>query len=459
MANLFDTIKQTINRSWDDRICIGVTGLSQSGKSTFITSFINQIQKHDAKNARLREFVAATNHRIHAVKLLPLEDRALPLFDYTRAINGLSGDTPRWPDSTSDISGVLIQIELKDGRKTKKVYVEVRDYPGEWLVDLPMREQSFAQWSEFIQRQLSEEPRRSFASNPLAALSAVNPFDEYNDLAAKKLKYAYCEFLRDCKAHSPSLSLLQPGRFLQPGAYNGHQMLDFYPLLSCVGFDEKALKRAPDNSVYKVLEKRYSQYKSELIETFFDDFISPVEKQVVLVDVLNVLNGGKHYVDDMINALDMIGASFRYKSRFFSSNIKEVMYIGTKADHVLKEEHDHIRDLLSDIVSRSIENIKDHKVAFTSEAIAAIRCSQEVADVDRPINVLKAHGDDGSVIKYEPPQIPDHIPSSTREWLAFDGWRWPKLTPPKGVRVARDQAIQHIHMDYVIQKLIGDLCK
>ena len=463
MVHLTDAIKTRFNRVWDNRICIGVTGLSQSGKSTFITSFINQLRNHGSKNARLGKLSIAINHRIHQVKIHPLEDRELPLFDYDKAIRGLSQNEPRWPDSTTDISGVLIEVVLKNGKTLigkaafKSIFIEIRDYPGEWLVDLPMRSMSFYQWSTFIGKQLQSEPRLKIDGNPFSALSAINPFQEYNPDVISKLQQQYCNFLRNCKSNSPSLSLLQPGRFIQPGKNTQSSMLDFVPLVGCTNFDQEAVSKSHQYTYYKILEQRYETYKSQLIESFFKEFISPVQRQVVLVDVLNVLNGGKSFVDDMVEALDMISESFKYKKGWFSSSIEQVHYIATKVDHVVVGDHDNITNLLGCIVKQSLEGIKDHRVKYKVDAVASVRSS--VAEVDSKLGMeaIKAYDEIGKVIKYLPPRIPDHIPHGV-EWDAFNGWRWPKLSPPKGIRASHDQTLPHIRMDYVLESLIGDLC-
>lgn len=463
MTIIGEKLKTRFNRVYHKRICVGVTGLSQSGKSTFITSLINQLRQHDAKNSKLGKFTAAINHKIHLVKLHPLEDSRLPMYEYESSIAGLSGSHPCWPKSTTDISGILIELVLKNGKNIlrrdtfKSVFIEIRDYPGEWLVDLPMMEMTFSQWSKALRRQLERSPRADMECNPLMHLSAVDPLSVADPVHVEQLNSRYVNFLRQCKKASPSLSLLQPGRFLQPGGFSGHPMMSFVPLTSCENIDETTLKKADKSSYFKVLEARYEEYKSKCIETFFNDFIAPVNKQVILIDVLNVLNGGEVYVEDMIETLDMISESFKYKKGFFSSSIKQVHFIATKVDHAFIRDHDGITHLLGEIVKRSLESIKDHKVKYKVDSVASVRSSVEDVDSITSSPAIRAYNDAGEVIKYSPPKVPDHIPEGA-EWDAFSGWRWPKLGPPRGTRVSRDQAIQHIRMDYVIENLIGDLC-
>ena len=52
----------------------------------------------------------------------------------------------RWPDATRDESGCLLEIRFRNRpgllRRGKpgisRLYLEIRDYPGEWLLDLPL---------------------------------------------------------------------------------------------------------------------------------------------------------------------------------------------------------------------------------------------------------------------------------------------------------------------------------
>lgn len=463
--SLYDSIRTQFNRFVDDRICIGVTGLSKSGKSTFITSFINQLLQHDATNAQLGEFSPWQNSYIHSVDLLPLEDRNLPTFDYGAAINGLSGDNPQWPESTTDISGILLRINLQKNKSKNpsSVYVEIRDYPGEWLVDLPMRNMDFVQWSAFILEQFSRSPRTNIEGNPLKALSTLDPLAPFDSSHLDNALEQYMRFLKTCKQHNPPLSLLQPGRFLQPGQYAGFPMMMFVPLINCAGIPSEVLKKADKHSLFKVLEQRYEEYKQVCIEDFFKEFIAPVNRQVVLVDALTVLNGGAEYLDDMIEALDRITSSFNYGSRWYSSGIERVHFIASKVDHVLNEHHDSTQRLLENIIKETTKRIRkrhrdNYQIEAETSAVASIRSSQDEPLPNSHERCVVAWGSEGKKVKYTPPAIPDHIPS-TEEWKAFIGWHWPQLNPPKGTRVSQDQAIQHIRMDRVIKSLIGDLCK
>jgi len=456
-----DDAKTLINRAIQNRVCIGITGLSRSGKSTFITSLINQLKQHGARNARLGGFSPWLKKRIIQVIEHPLENRYLPRFDYEQAADSLSGSSPHWPAPTRDISGVLLEIRLADkswfGRKThKSVFIELRDYPGEWLVDLPLLKMSFRDWCIEVEKQLSREPRSRFSNNPLESLRTLDPFSDYDDTVIDTQRAAYIDFLHSCKQQSPPLTIIQPGRFIEPGTQAGHPALHFIPLVSCSKYTEAQLQAADKDSYFKQLETIFESYKSDIVKPFFKAFIEPIDRQVVLVDVLNVLHGGEAYLHEMMHALEAIGESFEYDGGLFHSRIEKVLYAATKVDQVVSQDHDNVRHLLSSIVRKSLERIQGAQADLRVEAVASVRSSH--AQTQGNEEILKGISTDGDAIGFVNPRIPDHIPSDS-EFAAFIDWKLPELNPPKGIRANQDQAIPHIRMDEVLHNLMGDICR
>lgn len=71
------------------------------------------------------------------------------------------------------------------------------------------------------------------------------------------------------------------------------EIIPFFPLLGLRQYDREALENASDNSLYKVMLKRYDDYVSMIVEPFFNDYFKKVDRQVVLIDVLKALSGGR----------------------------------------------------------------------------------------------------------------------------------------------------------------------
>ena len=70
-----EQMSTTLQRLNDRRICLGITGLSQSGKSTFVTSLIDQLINY--KTSALSGFSPVLQKRLMGVKLLPLSNKKI----------------------------------------------------------------------------------------------------------------------------------------------------------------------------------------------------------------------------------------------------------------------------------------------------------------------------------------------------------------------------------------------
>ncbi len=83
---------------------------------------------------------------------MPQPDAAVPRFPQEAHLAALmAGDDRRWPQSTQRISEVSVEItyESKAGLTggPSTLILDIVDYPGEWLLDLPLIEQDYASWA------------------------------------------------------------------------------------------------------------------------------------------------------------------------------------------------------------------------------------------------------------------------------------------------------------------------
>ena len=121
---------------------LGVTGLARSGKTVFITALVHNL----IAGARLPFFDAAAQGRLLRVYLEPQPDDAVPRFEYEKHLADLTGDPPRWPESTRRISQLRLTLEYASTKFWKRqlgrerLHIDIVDYPGEWLLDLPLLE-------------------------------------------------------------------------------------------------------------------------------------------------------------------------------------------------------------------------------------------------------------------------------------------------------------------------------
>ena len=128
---------------------LGVTGLSRSGKTVFITSLVHNILAGNA----LPFFEPLAQGRIVRAYLEPQPDDAVPRFDYEGNLEKLTAGEPRWPESTRQISELRLTIEYEPAGQVWRalgsgtMHLDIVDYPGEWLLDLPLLDLSYEDWS------------------------------------------------------------------------------------------------------------------------------------------------------------------------------------------------------------------------------------------------------------------------------------------------------------------------
>ena len=196
---------------------LGVTGLSRAGKTVFITALVHGL----LKGGRFPVFEPHAGGRIAGARLSPQPDDAVPRFDYEHHVNALVTDR-EWPDSTRQISELRIVVEYQSARGTMRTLtLDIVDYPGEWLLDLPLLDKSYEDWSAEALGRSRESARSRHAEPWHARLAAVDPLAPANESVAIELAARFTAYLQACRNDRRILGLLPPGRFLTPGELAG----------------------------------------------------------------------------------------------------------------------------------------------------------------------------------------------------------------------------------------------
>ena len=139
---------------------LGVTGLSRAGKTVFITALIHGL----TRGGRFPVFEPYATGRIARARLEPQPDDAVPRFDYENHVRTLIEER-RWPSSTTDISELRLVIDYqRQNGADRTLTIDIVDYPGEWLLDLPLLNKSFEQWSAESLALSREGPRAKLAA-------------------------------------------------------------------------------------------------------------------------------------------------------------------------------------------------------------------------------------------------------------------------------------------------------
>ena len=221
---------QMLHRSLDQHITLAVTGFSRSGKTAFITALVEQLTMKATKE-NLPFFEVVQSERLIAAKSVPQDALALPTFPYQNALASIKDEQPNWPESTQRINTLRLALKYQPNSgirgqisDSSTLIIDLIDYPGEWLMDLPMLSLNFEQWSSQQLALLQQNPRAQYASElqeQLASLDLNAPVEE-SKLAqiASMYKMLLKRFKNDAK-----LTILQPGRMLIPGDLDGAPLL------------------------------------------------------------------------------------------------------------------------------------------------------------------------------------------------------------------------------------------
>jgi predicted YcjX-like family ATPase len=334
--------------------------------------------------------------------------------------------------------------------------VRIVDYPGEWLLDLPMLEQSFAEWSRAMLRSCRKGLRAEIFREFLGFL-AEHPHEQAASAeTARRAHDLYCAGLVKAR-NEYGLTFLQPGRFLCRGSLADVPYLWFAPL--DFGDEGEVL---PGNTLGALMEERFEVYKREAVTRFYEDHFRHYSRQIVLVDVLRALLAGRDAFEDTRLAVDAILDSFRYghggilSKLLFGSHIDRVLFAATKADHVPDIQRDHLAALLRNMAAFPALDVMSRNARLDVTALASVISTAEDAQeiegqrvqvvVGRPVG-------SGKQAKFFVGNVPIRPPRP-------DAWASPFLNVPVFEPPAVDPSpvdgIPHINLDLALEFLLGD---
>ena len=135
-----------------------------------------------------------TQGRITRCFLEPQPDDDLPRFAYEEHLGSSAGKDRHWPEGTRRISQLRLTIEYEPrgffarNLSRGRLHLDIVDYPGEWLLDLPLMQMSYAEWSAAtVAASRIGSPALSRATawqDQLRSLDAMAPADENIAIAA-----------------------------------------------------------------------------------------------------------------------------------------------------------------------------------------------------------------------------------------------------------------------------------
>lgn len=448
-------------------VWLAVTGLSRAGKTVFITSLIHNLLSALHNPNRMPLLKVVGEGRLIAARLEGAKASLLPRFPYQANIERMAETPAAWPRATADISEIGIDIRFLPtgligqllGRisgPAATLKLKIVDYPGEWLLDLPLLSQSYAEWSRAM-LQLWRRGLRADIGREFLAFLADHPASEASSEAVAKQAHDLYRALLIAARDRHGLSYLQPGRFVCPGSLGDVPYLWFAPLDLAEGVDH-----LPAGSLGALMAERFEVYKREVVERFYKDYFRNYGRQIVLVDVLGALLAGREAFEDTRLATEAILESFRYGQRTIlssligSARVEKVLFAATKADHVPDLQRDHLAALLRNMAALPALEARGGNAAIDVTTLASVASTvegtQEIEGqhlqvvIGRPVGSGKQAKFFGGQIPIRPPRAEDW----GKPFLAIPVFEPPVIDP------APVDGIPHINLDLALEFLIGD---
>lgn len=453
---LSEKVSAQSRRLVDSHVHLAVTGLSGSGKTAFITSLV-YLLLNAKQGAKLPFLSVLQENRLLGVITAQQKDLSVTSFQYEKGIQALSHNPPSWPESTETISQLRLKFRFKRSPGLAKLFgthgtltLDITDYPGEWLMDLPMLNQSYQQWCEDFWQRQEASPRAELLQpflNEIAQLTEQVTIDEKH---LANTSHVYTEFLYQLK--QAGFGFIQPGRFIMPGELKGAPVLTFYPA------KQDWFTQPKYQALLETLAARFENYKKKVVTPFYTEHFRHFDRQIVLLDVLGALNNGKAHFDELESSLTHVMKSFRYGKRsklanLFSPKIDKLVVAATKADHASLDQQNNMYQLLSSLLSNVKQRVQYHGVDIAHFVLSAIRASESgmVEHEGKKVHVVKGSDVSGETVVMFPGEVPSVMPDTTI-WDTHE-FSFPEFAPTHSIAT---HGIQHIRMDQVIEYLLGD---
>ncbi len=459
---LRDSVRFVGEKAQSSHVRLGVTGLSGAGKTVFTTALAHALLH--ARHAPHELAFLDVAHRGHVVGAAIEPLPGLSPFPLARNVDLLTSAAPAWPAATTALSGLRVVLRfapqgpLRRASPEAELRIDIVDYPGEWLVDLPLLDQDYRAWSATTWARLADagsEGARALSRAWCADANAV-PGPDGVDARAR----AYGQLMRELKGDRFGWAWLTPGRTV---TWSEEDWIGsgcaFFPL------PPEALGPGP---VFAALGQRYQRYVETLVKPFYRDHLRNLDRQIVLVDLLGALARGPESFHGMREALGRILEHFRYGGwrllqPLLGRRIGRAMVAAAKADLVTASQLPALRSLLRETVDWSVmKKLRDYQHATEDRTDYFIGCVASIVSTEErlatfggvQVPVLRGRVQGAAEVQIlVPSDVPPALPPPAR-WPER-GYQYYPFAPPD-LSAFADRAFPHLGLDKALQFLIGD---
>jgi uncharacterized protein len=473
---LVESVGRYVTNLATPTVRLGVTGFSRAGKTVLVTSLVRNL----IEGGRLPFFGAVAEGRLIEAHLEPQPNDALPRFRYEDHLAALASSPPEWPEGTRRISQLRLVLTYRPTNPVRRwlgvttLNVDLIDYPGEWLIDLGMLGQSYAEWAADAIDVARDQRHRQAAKHWLDFQRGLDPYVDEDEAVARQGAEIFRDYLIAARKIPNALATLGPGRFLMPGDLEDSPLLTFFPL------DLRGLPASPRGSLAAMMARRYESYRQHVVRPFFRNHFSRIDRQIVLIDLLNALNAGPGAMTDLQIALEDVLKAFRPGANSWLASVlgrhtDRVLFAATKADHLPQSSYDRLEAILRLMTDQAVARAEGAGARVRTMALSAVRATRErkaksgsetlpcIVGVPLPGQSLDGQTFDGeteaALFPGDLPQDPKAAFSLSDQWSKDHQAIFLRFRPPTVLATANtDQrpALPHVRLDRALEFLLGD---
>jgi hypothetical protein len=335
---------------------IAITGLSRAGKTVFLTSLADNLEKN-------KDWQSELNYK---TAFIP-EGQSFNYKQYRKKI--IEG---KWPSGTNKLSNLKIELRGLNDKIIKRL--NFIDYPGEWILDFKLLNMDFVQWSRDCYNIYGEREELAIFYKTL----------DLEDSTLEELSRLFKKGLKDLKEKAHFYNLT-PGRFIMPDGEEDNEKMIFFPM-NLVECSNKELRKIQQTDRYKQCEKNYKYYRKNYIKIKeFKNF----DKQIVLIDIFEMLYNGHDANQNIQEAIKAMFRQYEYEryavlnkigSLFGIKAINDTAIVATKSDLISSDHIDNYEMLLDKVVEDTITNYKSIPNPPKRFVMSSLVVSEQVGD-------------------------------------------------------------------------------
>ncbi len=432
---------------------VAITGIAGGGKTVFLSSLLWHLSEFESSDFALTGQAKISGwHELNSGYDI---NEVIPFEKYRDSLSRAKD----WPQKTTDSYRFCCEYRRSDWKHFRQ-RLRFTDFPGERIADAAIAAHSdFAQWSDHLFHHYNNhhDYNASLTTYKQALLEPDPTVDKL--LSAYRLSLAGL-ILGYKPLISPSVFLLdQKGRAIESGTDQSIASARLCGLDSDSQFAPLPAEfREKHREIARAFARHYRHYRRQLVLPLFDE-LSQAQALIILVDIPSLLAGGvgryndnRQLVLDLIEALQKdssLGRKLAGICRFWSSSLKKIAFVASKADLVLPADvkSGRLMSLLHQMNNRARNLLPQSDIKWFT--CSACRSTMPGKASESLIGRLRADNPQRNEIEFAVSPLPESWPHS---WQPDDFHYYSVLpTTAKNIQIPPE----HLGMDRILDFLIN----